>query len=92
MKPLNRLFLFIVLTFCLNGCALFKLPGQTIQTAGTVTEAVGKTMGTIVEVTGKTIVAGSDAVGRVAEAGGKVAEAVIKTPGAKEAVVDKLIP
>ncbi len=76
MRNLRYLASILLLLMLLNGCALFKLPGQIVETAGTAIETVGK----VVEATGKAVVAG-----------GRVAETIIKTPGAKEAVINKMI-
>ena len=80
--------LFFFLTLLLSGCSLCRLPCQTVKTAGIVVRTTGR----VAESAGKAAAAGTQAAGKVAEAGGKTAEAALKTPGAREAIIKKVIP
>lgn len=85
---MKKIFLVLFLFLLLSGCALFKVPEQTIKTVGT---AIGTT-GKVAETVGKTVISTGQAIGKIAEAGGKTVEAVARTPGAKEAIANKVIP
>ncbi|NQU18914.1 hypothetical protein HQ550_02040 [bacterium] len=85
---MKKIFWALFLSLLLSGCALFKIPEQTIKTVGTAIETTGK----VAEAAGKTVVAAGQAIGKIAEAGGKTAEAIAQTPGAKEAIANQVIP